>query len=240
MIRRGTTYGTGSRGLDDLFTRIGEEFGSQVAGVISTVRTFSVVVADTDDKFAYVYLFEETDDLLSVPLTFMDVPGGMIKIYPSVGSSASVTFINGDENEPLFTGFSQIDKIEIKRGKTVLTWDIVPPERDENGDEIPGTDTQDKLNLVIGNSTLNIDTDLFEFNGGSNKGMVITPKLTQRLNKMQNEINQIQNAIASHSHTVATTGSASAQTGNTTGTIYTRVNLTNVQDSDYENPKITQ
>lgn len=254
----GTTYNNGKHGaLDDLFTRIGEAFGEQVADLVGTARTRTVTIAGFDDsnENALVYIFENTDETLSVPLTLLGIPKGMLTIRPNIGSIATIIFINGDENRPAFVDFAEVDSIEFKRGKTAISWTITPPERDEDGEPIEdetddeilinvGDSTfsmkEDEVNLIVGGSSIRIDDELIEMNDGTLNGLVIVGKLTQRLNKMQSEIDQIQTNVAGHSHLVATTGSATAQTGQTTSTVYTKVTLTQVQDSDYENKKITQ
>lgn len=77
-------------------------------------------------------------------------------------------------------------------------------------------------------------------NEGSLDGLVIVGKLTERLNRLQQQIEAIQSAIASHSHLVATSGSATQQVGNTTTTTYEKVNVDSFDNSDYENEKIKQ
>lgn len=77
-------------------------------------------------------------------------------------------------------------------------------------------------------------------NEGSLDGLVIVGKLTERLNRLQQQIEAIQSAIASHSHLVATSGSATQQVGNTTTTTYAKVNVDSFDNSDYENEKIKQ
>lgn len=253
---------------DDLYTRIGEAFGDAVADLVGTARERTVTIKeiDEDNNNAYVYIFQEEDEALPVPLSFMHISEGMLRVFPNVGSLASIVFINGDENTPMFTGFSQIDRIEISRGKTTLSWKITPPERDpETGDEPEDAETEDELTLTMGTSVVNVTNeainvtgddinltagastihmvdDVIEMNGGGLNGLVIVGKLTERLNKLQSEIDQIQANIASHSHTyIDSVGQAATPVPkDTTATTYTNVALTNVTDDDYVNKKITQ
>lgn len=94
--------------------------------------------------------------------------------------------------------------------------------------------------MTVGNSKVRMTPDLIELNEGSLDGLVIVGKLTERLNKLQQQIDQIQSAIASHTHTVSTAGGPTAQTGTTTGTTYSRVSVDKFNNSDYENEKIKQ
>lgn len=77
------TYGTGGRSAGDIFTLLGEQLGANIADLIGTVRARTVTIADIDDNFAYVYIFEDTDEALPIPLTFMNIPGGTFKKKPA-------------------------------------------------------------------------------------------------------------------------------------------------------------
>lgn len=203
----------------------GGAFGAFLAQMFYTVRTVLVTVKSVDEAngVAQVYLFEE-DKTFPVPLSLYGTEEyGMVHV-PTEGSAALITFIDGDINRPVFVGISEIDKWAFKRNETAITFTTDP----------------DEVNVTVGNSKVRITPDLIEMNGGSLDGLVIVGKLTERLNRLQQQIEAIQSAIASHSHLVATSGSATQQVGNTTTTIYAKVNVDSFDNSDYENEKIKQ
>lgn len=203
----------------------GGAFGAFLAQMFYTVRTVLVTVKSVDEAngVAQVYLFEE-DKTFPVPLSLYGTEEyGMVHV-PTEGSAALITFIDGDINRPVFVGISEIDKWAFKRNETAITFTTDP----------------DEVNVTVGNSKVRITPDLIEMNGGSLDGLVIVGKLTERLNRLQQQIEAIQSAIASHSHLVATSGSAAQQVGNTTTTIYAKVNVDSFDNSDYENEKIKQ
>lgn len=203
----------------------GGAFGAFLAQMFYTVRTVLVTVkeVDTANGVAQVYLFEE-DKTFPVPLSLYGTEEyGMVHV-PTEGSAALITFIDGDINRPVFVGISEIDKWAFKRNETAITFTTDP----------------DEVNVTVGNSKVRITPDLIEMNGGSLDGLVIVGKLTERLNRLQQQIEAIQSAIASHSHLVATSGSATQQVGNTTTTTYAKVNVDSFDNSDYENEKIKQ
>lgn len=203
----------------------GGAFGAFLAQMFYTVRTVLVTVKSVDEAngVAQVYLFEE-DKTFPVPLSLYGTEEyGMVHV-PTEGSAALITFIDGDINRPVFVGISEIDKWAFKRNETAITFTTDP----------------DEVNVTVGNSKVRITPDLIEMNGGSLDGLVIIGKLTERLNRLQQQIEAIQSAIASHSHLVATSGSATQQVGNTTTTIYAKVNVDSFDNSDYENEKIKQ
>lgn len=203
----------------------GGAFGAFLAQMFYTVRTVLVTVKSVDEAngVAQVYLFEE-DKTFPVPLSLYGTEEyGMVHV-PTEGSAALITFIDGDINRPVFVGISKIDKWAFKRNETAITFTTDP----------------DEVNVTVGNSKIRITPDLIEMNGGSLDGLVIIGKLTERLNRLQQQIEAIQSAIASHSHLVATSGSATQQVGNTTTTIYAKVNVDSFDNSDYENEKIKQ
>lgn len=203
----------------------GGAFGAFLAQMFYTVRTVLVTVKSVDEAngVAQVYLFEE-DKTFPVPLSLYGTEEyGMVHV-PTEGSAALITFIDGDINRPIFVGISEIDKWAFKRNETAITFTTDP----------------DEVNVTVGNSKVRITPDLIEMNGGSLDGLVIIGKLTERLNRLQQQIEAIQSAIASHSHLVATSGSATQQVGNTTTTIYAKVNVDSFDNSDYENEKIKQ
>lgn len=203
----------------------GGAFGAFLAQMFYTVRTVLVTVKSVDEAngVAQVYLFEE-DKTFPVPLSLYGTEEyGMVHV-PTEGSAALITFIDGDINRPIFVGISEIDKWAFKRNETAITFTTDP----------------DEVNVTVGNSKVRITPDLIEMNEGSLDGLVIVGKLTERLNRLQQQIEAIQSAIASHSHLVATSGSATQQVGNTTTTIYAKVNVDSFDNSDYENEKIKQ
>lgn len=203
----------------------GGAFGAFLAQMFYTVRTVLVTVKSVDEAngVAQVYLFEE-DKTFPVPLSLYGTEEyGMVHV-PTEGSAALITFIDGDINRPVFVGISEIDKWAFKRNETAITFTTDP----------------DEVNVTVGNSKIRITPDLIEMNEGSLDGLVIVGKLTERLNRFQQQIEAIQSAIASHSHLVATSGSATQQVGNTTTTIYAKVNVDSFDNSDYENEKIKQ
>lgn len=203
----------------------GGDFGTFLAQMFYTVRTVLVTVKSVDEAngVAQVYLFEE-DKTFPVPLSLYGTEEyGMVHV-PTEGSAALITFIDGDINRPVFVGISEIDKWAFKRNETAITFTTDP----------------DEVNVTVGNSKIRITPDLIEMNEGSLDGLVIVGKLTERLNRLQQQIEAIQSAIASHSHLVATSGSATQQVGNTTTTTYAKVNVDSFDNSDYENEKIKQ
>lgn len=203
----------------------GGAFGAFLAQMFYTVRTVLVTVKSVDEAngVAQVYLFEE-DKTFPVPLSLYGTEEyGMVHV-PTEGSAALITFIDGDINRPVFVGISEIDKWAFKRNETAITFTTDP----------------DEVNVTVGNSKVRITPDLIEMNEGSLDGLVIVGKLTERLNRLQQQIEAIQSAIASHSHLVATSGSARQQVGNTTTTTYAKVNVDSFDNSDYENEKIKQ
>lgn len=203
----------------------GGAFGAFLAQMFYTVRTILVTVKSVDEAngVAQVYLFEE-DKTFPVPLSLYGTEEyGMVHV-PTEGSAALITFIDGDINRPIFVGISEIDKWAFKRNETAITFTTDP----------------DEVNVTVGNSKVRITPDLIEMNEGSLNGLVIVGKLTERLNRLQQQIEAIQSAIASHSHLVATSGSATQHIGNTTTTTYAKVNVDSFDNSDYENEKIKQ
>lgn len=203
----------------------GGAFGAFLAQMFYTVRTVLVTVKSVDEAngVAQVYLFEE-DKTFPVPLSLYGTKEYGTVHVPTEGSAALITFIDGDINRPVFVGISEIDKWAFKRNETAITFTTDP----------------DEVNVTVGNSKVRITPDLIEMNEGSLDGLVIVGKLTERLNRLQQQIEAIQSAIASHSHLVATSGNATRQVGNTTTTTYAKVNVDSFDNSDYENEKIKQ
>lgn len=222
----------------DMLTQIGEKFGDAVAQLVRTVRAYAVTVSriDTEQNVAYVTFYSDEAEF---PISMSLLGYGMVTAVPNVGSLAVISFMNGDDTTPFFVAYEAVDSLIFKRGKTEIRWNITPPERDDEGNEIEA-ETDDEISIVVDTSSIRIVKDLIEINGGSLGDLVVIGKLTERLNKLQSEIDDIQSNIASHTHTVSTTGSAAAQTGQTTGTTYTRKQLTQVENTDYNNEKITQ
>ena len=96
------------------------------------------------------------------------------------------------------------------------------------------------MDLKTGASTLKMNNDVIEFNGGGLNGLVELDNLTSKLNAFVQSFNSFVNVFNGHSHPVSTAGSATAQTGTTTGIVGTAQTAQTFNASDYENEKITQ
>lgn len=217
------------RQFDDI-ERQGEEFGDTIADAVIRMSMHAMTVASVDDDFAYCYIYED-DDPIPVSLSFLGSEDATLKVTPSVGSTVAVAFLNGNNITPILVGVEQVDKVSFTRSKTAISVSVDPED-----------DTKDVASMSVGDSSVTMTQDLIEMNGGKLGGLVVVGDLTSRLNRLQSEINQIQSAIASHSHMyIDSKGAAATPTpSQTTSTMYSRVQLTEVKDEDYVNKKITQ
>ena len=78
-----------------------------------------------------------------------------------------------------------------------------------------------------------VTSESFVFNGGSNDGMIKIIDLTNKLNKLVNQVNAFKDVFITHVHTGVTIG------GGISGVTPSIVNnATDFNKSDYENPKI--
>lgn len=216
------------------------DFASSIAGHVRTATLKSVTVQSVDDEYAYVSVFDD-DTPTAVPLTITGLPQGMARRVPNVGSACIVGFIDGNENSPFLVACNEVDTFTLKRGKTELKWVVTPLGRDDNGDAVEG-ETDDEITLTLDTASVRIAKDIIEFNGGTLGDLVVIQKLTDRLNKLQGEIDRIQSAISSHTHVyIDSKGQGATPVSSVTNPAsYSKVTLTNVQNSDYNNEKITQ
>lgn len=225
--------------IRDNTQRIGEAFGDSIGKELQKLRLVSVTVDSVDDEYAYCVLYEGNTPL-PVPLKTLNIGDGFLTIKPNAGSVAVVGLIDGSGTTPMLISCAEIDKVSVKRGKTEISWTITPPERDDNGDPTD-SETDDELSVVVDTSSIRIVKDLIEINGGELGDTVVIGKLTERLNKMQDEINQLQSNVIAHTHPAIT---VPPQTGGTfpvlTSTDISQVTFTTVQDDDYNNEKIKQ
>lgn len=123
---------------DDIYTHMGEQFGASLARLLSPtrVRTCTIMSVDLETNEAYVTIYEE-DEPMPVPLTFLNIPEGMMRVTPTVGSLALIGASNSDENQPFFICYSQVDKVEFFRKNTTITLNVDP--EDEANDFIEAT-----------------------------------------------------------------------------------------------------
>jgi hypothetical protein len=218
---------------DNQLEKIGEAFGSEIVGLVRSNRAFTVTILDVDDTYAYVTM-TGSDEKMTVPLTGMSITQSAFTIKPNIGSLAVVTLANGADNAPFFIAFSQIDSFAFKRGTTEFSWESAPTGRDDEGDELEG-ETEDVVNLAVGETTVKVDTNVWEFNGGELGGLTKTKELKTQLDKLTARVDGIINAI--------TNGAPAPQDG---GVVYQQTmvaildTLTAVEDfSNLENEKIT-
>lgn len=106
------------------------------------------------------------------------------------------------------------------------------------GEDVQSTITKEQLDLKTGESTLKMNNDIIEFNGGGLKGLVELDNLTSKLNGFVNTFNSHTHNVPAGSFLVgATAGVPSPAPVPVTSPMQTAQNFV---ASDYENEKITQ
>lgn len=200
----------------------GEEFGSELARMLRrfVLKTVTVESIDEGNNVANVTIFEG-DTPIQVPLSLFNIGTSNVTIVPTVGSVAVIANPNGDDNNPQFLCFESVDKVSFKRGSVSATLQVDPDD-----------ESKDSISLSLGESSIDVTSDLIQFNGGSLGGMVVLGKLTERLNKLQSELETLQNNILTHTH--------ATPSGPTTGTTYVKATISSFSNDDYVNEKITQ
>lgn len=204
---------------------IGEQFGETLGRMFARCwqRTVTVTDVDTDNDIATVEVFE--GETLRVPLMLLKAETWCLKIRPTIGSTAVIAFLDGNLGAPHFVAFSEIDAVQFQGSKTSfgLTFD-------------PDDDSKDELQLSVGDSSVRMTSDVIEFNGGDNDGLVLASKLTSRMNNVENDLNDLKTVFTNWSPVIQDGGaSLKAQA---TSWASQRLQLT--KDSDYTNDKITQ
>lgn len=106
------------------------------------------------------------------------------------------------------------------------------------GDDVQSTITKEQLDLKTGASTLKMNNDVIEFNGGGLKGLVELDNLTSKLNAFVSTFNSHTHNIPAGSFLVsATAGVPSPAPVPVTSPTQSAQSF---NASDYENEKITQ
>lgn len=200
----------------------GEEFGSELARMLRrfVLKTVTVESVDEENNVANVTIFEG-DTPIQVPLSLFNIGTSNVTIVPTVGSVAVIANPNGDDNNPQFLWFESVDKVSFKRGSISATLQVDPDD-----------ESKDSISLSLGESSIDVTSDLIQFNGGSLGALVAISKLTERLNKLKSELDTLQNNIATHQHP--------APGGTTSTPTFTKAKISSFSDDDYANEKIKQ
>lgn len=200
----------------------GEEFGSELARMLRrfVLKTVTIESVDEENNAANVTIFED-DAPIQVPLSLFNIGTANVTIVPTVGSVAVIANPNGDDNNPQFLWFESVDKVSFKRGSVSATLQVDPDD-----------ESKDSISLSLGESSIDVTSDLIQFNGGSLGALVAISKLTERLNKLKSELDTLQNNIAAHQHT--------APGGTTSTPTFIKVDISSFSDDDYANEKIKQ
>lgn len=200
----------------------GEEFGSELARMLRrfVLKTVTIESVDEENNVANVTIFEG-DAPLQVPLSLFNIGTANVAIVPTVGSVAVIANPNGDDNNPQFLWFESVDKVSFKRGSVSATLQVDPDD-----------ESKDSISLSLGESSIDVTSDLIQFNGGSLGALVAISKLTERLNKLKSELDTLQNNIATHTHP--------APGGTTATPTFIKAKISSFSDDDYANEKIKQ
>lgn len=200
----------------------GEEFGSELARMLRrfVLKTVTIESVDEENNVANVTIFEG-DTPIQVPLSLFNIGTSNVTIVPTVGSVAVIANPNGDDNNPQFLWFESVDKVSFKRGSVSATLQVDPDD-----------ESKDSISLSLGESSIDVTSDLIRFNGGSLGSLVAISKLTERLNKLKSELDTLQNNIATHTHP--------APGGTTSTPTFIKAKISSFSDDDYANEKIKQ
>ena len=200
----------------------GEEFGSELARMLRrfVLKTVTIESVDEENNVANVTIFEG-DAPIQVPLSLFNIGTANVTIVPTVGSVAVIANPNGDDNNPQFLWFESVDKVSFKRGSVSATLQVDPDD-----------ESKDSISLSLGESSIDVTSDLIQFNGGSLGALVAISKLTKRLNKLKSELDTLQNNIATHTHP--------APGGTTSTPTFIKAKISSFSDDDYANEKIKQ
>lgn len=200
----------------------GEEFGSELARMLRrfVLKTVTIESVDEENNVANVTIFEG-DAPIQVPLSLFNIGTANVAIVPTVGSVAVIANPNGDDNNPQFLWFESVDKVSFKRGSVSATLQVDPDD-----------ESKDSISLSLGESSIDVTSDLIQFNGGSLGALVAISKLTERLNKLKSELDTLQNNIATHTHP--------APGGTTATPTFIKAKISSFSDDDYANEKIKQ
>lgn len=200
----------------------GEEFGSELARMLRrfVLKTVTIESVDEENNVANVTIFEG-DAHIQVPLSLFNIGTANVTIVPTVGSVAVIANPNGDDNNPQFLWFESVDKVSFKRGSVSATLQVDPDD-----------ESKDSISLSLGESSIDVTSDLIQFNGGSLGALVAISRLTERLNKLKSELDTLQNNIATHTHP--------APGGTTSTPTFIKAKISSFSDDDYANEKIKQ
>ena len=200
----------------------GEEFGSELARMLRrfVLKTVTIESVDEENNVANVTIFEG-DTPIQVPLSLFNIGTSNVTIVPTVGSVAVIANPNGDDNNPQFLWIESVDKVSFKRGSVSATLQVDPDD-----------ESKDSISLSLGESSIDVTSDLIRFNGGSLGALVAISKLTERLNKLKSELDTLQNNIATHTHP--------APGGTTATPTFIKAKISSFSDDDYANEKIKQ
>lgn len=200
----------------------GEEFGSELARMLRrfVLKTVTIESVDEENNVANVTIFED-DAPIQVPLSLFNIGTANVTTVPTVGSVAVIANPNGDDNNPQFLWFESVDKVSFKRGSVSATLQVDPDD-----------ESKDSISLSLGESSIDVTSDLIQFNGGSLGALVAISRLTERLNKLKSELDTLQNNIATHTHP--------APGGTTATPTFIKAKISSFSDDDYANEKIKQ
>lgn len=162
----------------DILTRIGEQFGDSIAGLVRTLRAYAVTVASIDEteNVAMVTLYDDRATF-PVPLMLQNIAGGMFTVKPAIDSTAVISFMNGDENTPFFVAVSEVDEFMFVVGESKIR--VIDGLIEMNGGTLNGlvaidnlTKRLNKLQSELANivSTFNSHTHPYTWSDGAGAG----------------------------------------------------------------------
>lgn len=97
--------------------RIGEEFATSLATIIGKNMLRSVKVEKVDND---VITASRADATFTVRPTLLGQKDKFLAVYPKVGSTAVIAYVNGDPSTPYIVACTEIDRVAIKIGEATI------------------------------------------------------------------------------------------------------------------------
>lgn len=209
-----------------VLAKIGEAFGDRIGDLVArcVVKSVTVTDVDEDENIALVTIYDG-DEPMRVPLQMLNAGDAVLKVIPTVGSTAAIIGLDGNIGRAMFVSYTSIDTVQFTRSKTQVRVAFDPED-----------DSKDEVNVTVGDSAMRITADEIAFNGGENNGLVLAESLCSRLNAIEDDINSLKQVFSSWVVAPQDGGNALK----TAASSWAAQTLQKTTVSDVENKKILQ
>ena len=194
-----------------------QELGDNLRNVLKSYSSVSLVYGEVTgvnmEELTFDVVSDDDNQMFNIPLSIIPHDSTSVIQIPEIGSNCVLGFVQGDSSLSFPIKFSKVQSVSVQfemledSQKQLLTMD-------KDGITYPNTTDNAKLDIKVGETSIEMQDKIVKVNGGESPMIYIE--------KLEAKLNDFVKAFNSHTHTIrsiSTYVEVVPSTGKGTGTV---------------------